>query len=85
MNEKLHEIIDLCLSLENGITHTFFYISTQTQVISIDVWEGEDMSDETRLYRGRAYYDGELKNEQAIKDIIQALKDLLEEQKWWEG
>jgi DUF1365 family protein len=85
MNEKIHEIIDLCMGLENGVTHAFAYVMTYTQSISVDVWEGDDLDEKSRLYEKRAYYDGEFKNEQAIKDIIQALKDLLEEQKAWKG
>jgi hypothetical protein len=78
MNEKLHEIIDLCLSLEDGVTHAFAYVNTNCNVITVDVWEGDDLSDETRIYSDRAYYDGELKDEKGINNIIQSLGELKE-------
>ena len=78
MREKLHQIMDLCLSLENGVTHAFVCVNTNCNVITVDVWEGDDLSDETSIYSGRAYYDGELKNKRAINNIIQALEELKE-------
>lgn len=76
MNEQLHRIMDLCLELENGVTHAVCNISTHVQSITVYVWEGEELTDETQLHGDYAYYDGELKNEQKIRDIIQALEEL---------
>ena len=76
MNDKLHTILDLCLALESGATHTSFEVSPHVNSVSVMVWEGYECGDETMLYRERAYYDGQLKNTKKINNIIQTLGEL---------
>lgn len=85
MNEQLHRIMDLCLQLENGVTHSAFQIDTNCNMLTVIVWEGEELNEESRLLNEYIWYDGELKEEKKINDIIQALEELLEEQNSWEG
>ena len=85
MNEKIHRIIDLCLELEDEVTHATCYLHTHVNAINVVVWEGEELTDETKICDGHAYYDGECNGEQKINDIIQELEELLQEQKSWEG
>lgn len=85
MNEKIHRIIDLCLQLENEVTHCMFDMHTSCEMIKVYVWEGKELNDETLLYNDYAYYDGEMQDVKKITDIIRALEDLLQEQKSWEG
>ena len=68
--------MELCLLLENGVTHASFWINTKCEVVTVDIWEGEEASDKTRLFYDYTYYDGELKNERKINNFIQALEEL---------
>lgn len=77
MKEKIHSIIDLCMALEDGVTHANCSISTQYNFIDVTVWEGE-MKKENWLYSEHAFYDGEFKDEKALQDIIYALQELKE-------
>lgn len=88
IREKIHRIVDLCMELENGVTHTSCDISAYVKSVWVHVWEGKEMNEETIIYREYANYDGmnfNEKEEQKINDMIQALEDFLKEQNSWEG
>ena len=85
MNELLHRIVDLCIELESGATHTICDIAPHVNSVNVIVWEGKELNRESTLYSEYTWYDGQLKNEKKVNDIIRALEELLEEQKSWEG
>ena len=88
MREKIHRIVDLCMDLENGVTHASCDISAHVKWVYVQVWEGAKLDDTTLLYREFAVYDGynfNEKEEQKINDIIRALEDFLKEQNSWKG
>ena len=81
MNELLHRIVDLCIELESGATHTICDIAPHVNSVNVVVWEGEYLNDKTVLYRAYEYYDGyhfKEDGEKKIRDIIQALEELKE-------
>lgn len=76
MRDKLHEILDLVLSLnEQGATHASVDIHGSSEMVSVMVWEGE-LKDENMLMQDYAYYVGELRNEKKVNDLIRELEEL---------
>lgn len=77
--EKLHRILDLILDLnEQAVTHATMNVHGHVQSVSVMVYEGE-CTDGNMLTQEYAYYDGELKNEKKVNDIIRELEELRDE------
>lgn len=76
MREKLHQIIDLALDLnEQGATKTSVFLSPHVDSITVYVWEGEPVIG-NYLIEEHAYYAGSLCQEAKINEIIRKLEEL---------
>ena len=76
MREKLHRILDLVLELsEQGATHATADFHGNVNLVSVMVWEGE-CKEENILLHDYTYYDGELRNEKKIDEIIRTLEEM---------
>lgn len=76
MREKIHTIIDLCMALENGVTHSLINLITSNGFLSVTVWEGKELNTGTEIYSVMTWVDDELGKEEELDDIIQALEEL---------
>lgn len=76
MREKLHQIINLALDLnEQCATNTSFLLFPHAESFTVHVWEGEPVIG-NYLIDEHAYYAGSLCDEAKVNDIIRELEEL---------